>query len=358
MANYQSARLHPIRHTITPPDRFVAFNRSLDTNDGLLVNYVATAESISFVEAEKKVLQFIRDCEKALEKEEVVILPEVGKLYQDSDRQIRFVRDLTTNHFLGSFGMEPIQFPPIVQEVQETTVAKPLIPVAKKEVVASKKPTEAKKKRRKKFRVNYYMVIILLLCSALVTQWYLYDMDIGKIRSVQFNNSGILDYFKGIIGKEESKPEKIDVELTPEGDEKITNEEDLMGLEPANFESPEPEKGTPLIEERTEEMKAVPDNEKESSKVEVIKEKVQPVEPVAQVVRTGVYVIIGSFKDKRNASKLASALSKEGRKVFVLPNPAAGNVRVGLGEYASRKEAEDALPGIRSAYQGAWLLSL
>jgi nucleoid DNA-binding protein len=339
VANYQPARLHPTRHTVTPPDKFVAFNKSLVNNDGLLIDHVAQAEGISFADAEKKVKLFIQDCERALTKDEVIILPEVGKLYKDTEKQVRFVRDIKTNHYLGSYGLEPVQFPPIDRSSTDVQ------PVSKKE------KTQRKKERRKSgLKVNYYMVVILLLSSALVFQWHMYDMNFAKIQGIQLSDTSIAGYFSNIFGttpdRDKIVVEQAKPELTPEGTEKITNEEDLMGLEPPNYEQPAQEELNVITEEG--DALAEPANDAE----EPVAEPIELAQPVGE---SGIYIVIGSFNRMHNATILRDQMISKGLDAIVIPSQ-SGNKRVGVGSYATRNAAKQAMPAVKEVVPSAWIL--
>ena len=43
IAEYAPAHIHPVRHTLAPPAKHVAFNQSLTRNDGLLVDALSGA---------------------------------------------------------------------------------------------------------------------------------------------------------------------------------------------------------------------------------------------------------------------------------------------------------------------------
>ena len=47
LANYTSASIDADSSTFYPPGKTISFNRQLQTNDGLLANYVASVEGTS-----------------------------------------------------------------------------------------------------------------------------------------------------------------------------------------------------------------------------------------------------------------------------------------------------------------------
>ena len=48
VTNRIGAKVNNYTHTFTPPKKQITFNKLLKHNDGLLANYIASAENISF----------------------------------------------------------------------------------------------------------------------------------------------------------------------------------------------------------------------------------------------------------------------------------------------------------------------
>ncbi len=125
VANYHSSRIDPIISLMHPPKKHIVFNKSLQNNDGLLVNEVASCEGISFKKAQKKVDVFISDLKDKLHLHKKAVIEGVGTLIQSNDNTLLFVQDLTTNHLLTSYGMGTIQSHAIKRiSVQESIEAK------------------------------------------------------------------------------------------------------------------------------------------------------------------------------------------------------------------------------------------
>lgn len=125
VANYNSAKIDPIINLMHPPKKHIVFNKSLQNNDGLLVNEVASSEGISFKKAQKEADAFINDLKDKLHLHKKALIQGVGTLIQSHDNTILFVQDLTSNHLLSSYGMGTIQSPTIKRvSVQERIEAK------------------------------------------------------------------------------------------------------------------------------------------------------------------------------------------------------------------------------------------
>ena len=109
VANYHSAKIDPIINLMHPPKKHIVFNKSLQNNDGLLVNEVASCEGISFKQAQKEVDVFINDLKDKLHLHKKAVIEGVGTLIKSNDNTLLFVQDLTTNHLLTSYGMGTMQ---------------------------------------------------------------------------------------------------------------------------------------------------------------------------------------------------------------------------------------------------------
>ena len=58
LTQYHSAQIDSNTHTFYPPEKTLSFNRQLQTNDGLLANYVASVEKCSYETALQKIRNF------------------------------------------------------------------------------------------------------------------------------------------------------------------------------------------------------------------------------------------------------------------------------------------------------------
>lgn len=105
LTQYNSANLNAETHTFTPPLKTVSFNRQLQTNDGLLANYIATVQGESYEHALQKVRDFASSCSKKLALGEEVILFKIGKFTLSSEQTIQFEPVNAENFNTASFGL-------------------------------------------------------------------------------------------------------------------------------------------------------------------------------------------------------------------------------------------------------------
>lgn len=122
VANTRSAFLNPAQHTFTPPSRRLAFNASLRTNDGLLVNYVSRREGISYGDALSAVKVWVDDSIARLQNREQIWVHQIGSLSFDEEQRIQFEPDLTTNYLTAAFGLVSIHSPAIRRDEQPAKV--------------------------------------------------------------------------------------------------------------------------------------------------------------------------------------------------------------------------------------------
>ncbi len=113
--------------TVTPPSKSLTFTENLVVDDGILVNDVAVAHSISTEDARKAVEEYVGKIQGLLNQREIVTLPNVGRLYKNYVQKIQFLPD-TTNFNPESFGLPPLQFSPLarsreVEKSQEVPAA-------------------------------------------------------------------------------------------------------------------------------------------------------------------------------------------------------------------------------------------
>ena len=113
IANYQPAEIRLFEKKVVPPTKVLAFNKSLQTNDGVLVNAVMHKFEISYQEAEEKVADFSKECQHTLEANHSLILKEIGKIYFDAEKRVQFQPLPNKNFLLSSFGLIDLPISPI-----------------------------------------------------------------------------------------------------------------------------------------------------------------------------------------------------------------------------------------------------
>jgi len=113
IGNYNPAEIRLSENKIFPPSKLIAFNRSLQANDGLLINYTSHYFSISYKDAEEKINAFAKNCNETLLQHKSIIFKNIGRLTIDNDDKIQFQPFYIKNYLPESFGLEIMSIVPI-----------------------------------------------------------------------------------------------------------------------------------------------------------------------------------------------------------------------------------------------------
>lgn len=113
VANYSSAHIDHTTNYMFAPKKSIVFNRSLQNNDGLLVNEIALCNRLTFKQAQKELDVFVQELNESLRLYKKVYIDKVGTLLLTSENNILFVQSDSRNHLLDSFGFTTMQYPVI-----------------------------------------------------------------------------------------------------------------------------------------------------------------------------------------------------------------------------------------------------
>lgn len=129
VTNKVGAKVNHFSHTFYPPTKLITFNAHLNHNDGLLANYIASVENISFEEATNSIANTVAKWNVELQSNAVEIAS-VGKLLLNKDQKLIFTPNTSTNLLTESFGLEKVKSPAISRYKAQV---KPLVPVKEEE---------------------------------------------------------------------------------------------------------------------------------------------------------------------------------------------------------------------------------
>lgn len=129
VTNKINAKLDKDTHVFYPPSKKITFNSHLKVNDGLLANYIASSENISFEKASTAISLSVIKWQNELQSNPIEIA-NVGVLALNEQGQIIFEPNAAINYLSESFGLAKVESSLITRK--ETTV-KPLIPVVEKQ---------------------------------------------------------------------------------------------------------------------------------------------------------------------------------------------------------------------------------
>lgn len=219
IANPVSASIHPVTHSFKPPRKEILFNSSLKTNDGILANYIASKENITYEHAVLEIFNFVNETKAALLNGSEVGIYQVGTIYIDKQANYCFKPDKEVNYLLTSFGLSEFNSPPIKREGIEKRLEKAF---ADKKVFRSE---------RKNNHVLAKVAVISIPAAALFV-WGVFNAD--TIQNVPTNYSNLISVFTERTKAVVEKPvphhlnPRIDSPLSAENAFKISSNYNLF----------------------------------------------------------------------------------------------------------------------------------
>jgi hypothetical protein len=129
VTNRKGANLDESTHTFYPPSKQITFNSHLKVSDGLLANYIASSENISFEKASSAISLSVIKWQNELQTKPLEI-DKVGVLTLNENGQIIFEPNSKVNYLAASFGLSTVESSSIKRHKE---IVKPLIPVVDKE---------------------------------------------------------------------------------------------------------------------------------------------------------------------------------------------------------------------------------
>lgn len=122
-----SAKIHTGSHTFYPPTKQIIFNAHLKNNDGLLANYIASSENISFEQATDKITKAVNSWKQQLQSESIEI-GAIGSFSLNKEKHLVFEPTTTSNYLTATFGMSAVSSPTIKREVYKKQAQK-VVPI-------------------------------------------------------------------------------------------------------------------------------------------------------------------------------------------------------------------------------------
>jgi len=98
------AKIDENTHRFFPPSKQLSFNGNLKNNDGLLANYIASVENISFEKASNAIAMCVIKWQNEIQTKPI-ILDSIGILTLNENRQIIFEPTKSINFLIESFGL-------------------------------------------------------------------------------------------------------------------------------------------------------------------------------------------------------------------------------------------------------------
>ena len=112
ITNRIGAKVNPFTNNFYPPTKQISFNAHLKQNDGLLLNYIASVENISFEKAIIKINEAVSSWEETLKNKQVVF-DNIGNISLNENSQLIFEPKKNHNFLTYSFGLSVVSSPKI-----------------------------------------------------------------------------------------------------------------------------------------------------------------------------------------------------------------------------------------------------
>lgn len=360
------AQIHPVQHHFIPPSKEIVFNVHLKTNDGLLVNYIARKENLTYIEARSAVERFVKKCMIELNNGKNIRFRKVGIIFMDEKKNILFEPDKTQNYLAASFGLKSFVSPPI-----KRTIIRPISKsdkTIKKDRTAketAKRQHKPKVKGPKYVNINISFIVIVLAIAAL------FYFKTSTVKEYYNNYASAIPFFYSspneYIAHNLNEKPMISVltlvdKLSAPANQKTENTT-------TNKNKPEDKKqdnDTPSAEENSKQedsqkQDSVLKKEAETEKpTNVVKPKAMPqTASNNSAFQTKYFIIAGVFKEKSNAERLAKNLKAKGFEAKIVDQNKRGLYRVCFEAFSNINEANKHLAIIRKDEESAaWVLSI
>ncbi len=342
VANYEPATIKQAKQSIAPPSKKLAFNKSLKTNDGLLANYLADQEQITFSKALKKVREEANQWKRKLGNGETIDLPGIGSLYSDNEGNTLFKPDKATNFYPNSFGLSDTKLVPVKRAATHYKTASKDLSTEKD----FKRPSP----------------VLIGLASIGVTAvllFFLLNLNLFEPSQVSKQIASFKEYIASNSESSSTKGSDDRSSARKEASPASANTKPDDGAMEKNAKKRDEVSGnSERSSASSDETAAKNDEDKKSEKTRdkpVEKKAHQSSETVSKQSRT-YHLIAGSFKDKSNAKQLAKEAKRRGFRVKLIEGPEDFK-RVSIGNYKSGSKAREFLNRIhQKGIFKVWLL--
>ena len=307
-----SAKLKAGNHKIDPPGKFVAFNKDLRHNDGLLINSISSSENIDYDKAKEVVRDFTRPLETAIRKREGFALKGLGTVHFNSEGSLQFEADKTVNFDRDAFGLESVIARPVSAERATSSVES-----------RSEPETDTSRSTSWK-RVAAAAVLLPILGYG---AWFFTATDVLK-PNYRFHTSDLNPFTDKICEVYHPRSGSFDLSF-----EEMRSQKNIKSLTLV-----EGGRSIPVVDEKPADLGS---DRKTATKSQ----------------RGNYHLIVGCFSQKQNAERYMNKLANLGYDPYIV-DVKNGLLRVSAENVSSRSAAEQSLSKVKTEIQsGAWLLT-
>ncbi len=362
VAEQLSAKIDYDKGVMIPPRKALLFNKQLVSNDGLLINELASRNTISFDEASNDLSAIVSEWNHRLKSGERIELDRVGILFMDADHNLQFEQDRFFNLLLASFGLDQVHFitqnevkevqaesisvnrtivePTLVEVEMDSAPIKHLPKRLSVESVEGEETTEVVQMEpvKRKSRVWKYVAAACFLPIAFYSIWIPTKTDVlqsGVISVKDFN-----PFYTSAEGAYDQVTYSEDIEFNKNTEP--TLQEQIDGLtSPENVISYRFTEDTYVKVDISELHSVEPSNSELNSSEEVLQDLTIPEEATTEMINVNsMNFIVGCFGNKENADNLVNALKSKGLSAFIV-DVQGGLHRVSAGASLSNESMNE-----------------
>jgi len=314
IGNYTPARIDRDSHTFHPPVKAISFNSRLSHNDGLLIGKISEKKEIGYADAKQIVDDYVSNLKDRLNQGERIHLSGIGHFQMNNEGSLQYEPDNDTNYLLDSYGLSSI----IRQPVEGYDVSKAVIRHRDKD------PVLIASRRRMMWRAAAAIPFVLaMIIVPLKTDLFKSKASLNPLAEVEFN-------------------------------EIQSAQEELLDEMPVNQQA---EEIMPVVSgEQAGTPAAVGDIEPESVIIQDEQEESTAEKAQTEGTRGAdiFHLIVGSFTDADNATRLFNELAIKGYEAEILRAP-NGYYRVSAVSCGTMQEANEERKRLSSEFKEIWI---
>jgi nucleoid DNA-binding protein len=288
------AKVQTEKGIFMPPSKEISFNGLIVKDDGLLINHIAATENVPYETAEKYVLNVISRWRNELIRNKRLRLDNIG-FFTKTNEKILFTPYTGRNYLPEAFGLNTFVRKPLEKSIAAGSET---------DFNTSPEPKTGVQPGPKRQKIPAGYPVFPQSASAKESRWIKYAAAAVIAVSLLWGGYHFRD---SILGKDRIQVQQATYRL------------------PGRF---------PEI---------------------VIPADRQP-ETTDAATNKNYYIIVGAFKNRRNAERLVTKLQAEGVEASIPGQNPDGLYYVAYASLTSADKAEEQLLSVKQSFQGAWIL--
>lgn len=314
IGNYTPARIDRNSQTFHPPVKAISFNSRLSHNDGLLIGKISEKKGIGYADAKHLVENYIDRLKEKLNNGDRLHLDGLGHFKMNNEGSLQFEPDNDINYLLDTYGLTTFTREP----VEDYDISKAVIRHRDKD------PVVMANRRKMIWRAAAAIPFILaMIVVPLKTDLFKSKAALNPLSEVEFEEikSAQEELFTEIAKDQETDVSEPVIDISEA--ETVTTDNTVMPV------------STEIVDEE------------EKTPVEYLKSN--------GTRGTGNYhLIVGSFKDVDNASRLFDELALKDYNVELIKTD-NGYYRISVESFSTMDEAVKERNHLSESFDAIWI---